>query len=271
MKHRVRLLGRNAVYFAAALASLPFAVLADTSVVQQIEHNGAALTESHTRTLQVKGLKMRAESRNASETYASIYDLEAGKRYRLDPKHKEVFVGDLAAQSKEFEDVWLVRNMQKAFKPTGKKAEFGGQACDEYLFEMQAPGERFHGRQAFLHDSGAVCVSQSIPSGAEFANFVHEAQKRGYTSVAASCSASDSPLGAYLYDERPNLMVLSAKTKSMSKGVPSKPNGMVFIETTMTVVAISSDIIPEDAFRIPSDWKVRKDSQPAVGAIRILR
>jgi hypothetical protein len=244
MERRMRLLGRAAVYFAATLASLPSAVLADTSVVQQIKHNGAYLTESHTRTLQVKGLKMRVESHHGSETYISVYDLEAGKRCRLDPKHKEVFVGDLAAQSKEFEDVWLVKNMQKAFKPTGKKAEISALACDEYLFEMQAPGERYHGKQAFLHDPGAVCVSQSIPSGVEFAHFVHEAQKRGYTSVAASCSASDSPLGAYLYDERPNLMVLSAKTKSMAEGVPGKPSGMVFIETTMTVVAINSDLIP---------------------------
>lgn len=271
MKHRMRFAGKAGLYFAVALASLAATVSADTSVVQQIKHNGAALTESHTRTLQVKGLKMRVESRHGSETYAVIYDLEAGKRYRLDAKHKEVFVGDLAAQSKEFEDVWLVKNMQKAIKPTGKKAEISGLACDEYLFEMQAPGERYHGRQAFLHDSGVVCVSQSIQSGVELTNFVHEAQKRGYTSVAASCIASDSPLGAYLYDERPNLMVLSAKMKSMSEGVPSKPSGTVFIETTMTVVAVNSDLIPEEAFQIPSDWKVMKDSQSAVGAIRILR
>jgi len=66
--------------------------------VQQVKHNGAALTESHTRTLQVKGLKMRMESRRGSETYTYIYDLEAGKRYRLVPKHKEVFVAELAAQ-----------------------------------------------------------------------------------------------------------------------------------------------------------------------------
>jgi hypothetical protein len=269
MKHRVRLLGRTAVYLAAALASLPSAVSADTSIVQQVKHNGAALTESHTRTLQVKGLKMRVESRRGSETYTYIYDLEAGKGYRLDPKHKEVFVGDLAAQSRELEDVWLVKDMQKAIKPTGKKAEIGGLACDEYLVAMQAPGERNHGRQMVLHDTGTLCVSQSIPSGVEFTHFVHEAQKRGYTSLAASCSASRSPLGAYLYDEQSNLMVLSAKTKSFAEGVPGKPSDMVFIETSMTVVAINSDLIPEDAFQIPTDWKVKKDSQPVSG-IRIL-
>jgi hypothetical protein len=54
-------------------------------------------------------------------------------------------------------------------------------------------------------------------------------------------------------------MVLSAKTKSMAEGVPGKPSGMVFIKTTMTVVAINSDLIPEDAFQIPSDWKVKKN------------
>jgi len=213
---------------------------------------------------------MRMESRRGSETYTYIYDLQAGKRYRLVPKHKEVFVADLAAQSRELEDVWLVKDLQKSIKPTGKKAEIGGLACDEYLFAMQAPGDRHHGRQMVLRDTGTVCVSQSIPSGVEFAHFVHEAQERGYTSVAAYCSASDSPLGAYFYDEQPNLLVLSAKTKSVTEGVLGAPSGMLFVETSMTVLGINSDLIPEDAFQIPSDWKVKKDSQP-VGGIRILR
>ena len=113
-------------------------------------------------------------------------------------------------------------------------------------------------------------MSQTIPSGVEFTHFVHEAQKRGYTSVAAYCSPSESALGAYFYDEQPNLLVLSAKTKSATDGVLGVSSGMLFVESSLTVVAISSDLIPEDAFQIPSDWKVKKDSQPVGWSFRNL-
>ena len=46
---------------------------------------------------------MRAEFNHGSETYIYIYDLEAGRKYRLDPKRKEAFVADLASQSEQWQ------------------------------------------------------------------------------------------------------------------------------------------------------------------------
>jgi len=71
--------------------------------VQQVKTDGNMVTDSRTRILQVKGLKMRAEFNHGSETYIYIYDLEAGRKYRLDPKRKEAFVADLASQSEQWQ------------------------------------------------------------------------------------------------------------------------------------------------------------------------
>jgi len=112
-----------------------------------------------------------------------------------------------------------------------------------------------------FHDTGTVCVSQTVPNGNEFANFVHEVQNRGYLASAAACSPTNSPVGAYFYGEEPNVMVLSAKTKSAYEGV-LVPHGMILTESTMKIVATQPDPVPEDIFQIPSDWKVKKDSRP---------
>ena len=132
---------------------------------------------------------MRVESKHGSESHVYIYDLVAGKRYRLEAKQKIAFVMDLGAEERRrLIGVPLFENLRRVIKPTGKQLEIGGMACDEYIFDLQAPTRPYQGISYVLHDSGTVCVSQVIPGGVDIANFVHEAQKRVFLVAAAVCS-----------------------------------------------------------------------------------
>jgi hypothetical protein len=105
-------------------------------------------------------------------------------------------------------------------------------------------------------------MSKTIAAGNELLNFVHEALKRGYGLAAAAASPTYSPVGQYFFGEEPNLMVLSATTESgyesdLDKGHPR----MTAIASTSTVTEISVGSIPDQNFRIPTDWKLKKDKE----------
>lgn len=244
-----------------ALAICPIQVRADITVTQHGKQGGVAPNEVWTRKLRIKGLKMRVEALHGKETHITIYNLEAGKRFRLNPQRKEAFVLDLALLSEHLRGSVIPKNLARAIHPTGKKTESLGTSCDEYTFDLQAPTAPWHGMNAILHDTGTVCVSQNISSGVEFTNFVHEARKRGYTAAAAVCSPTYSSIGFYFYGDEPNVMVLFAKTESAFEGGRGPGlHGISTVENMMSVTEVSSDAIPDEEFQVPADWKIKKDS-----------
>ncbi len=244
-----------------ALALCPIQVRADITVTQHGKRGGVAPNEVWTRKLRIKGLKMRVDALYGKETHITIYNLETGKRFRLNPQRKEAFVLDLAPLSEHLRGSVKPKNLARVIHPTGKKTESLGTSCDEYTFDLQAPTAPWHGMNAILHDTGTVCVSQNISSGFEFTNFVHEAKKRGYTAAAAVCSPTYSSIGFYFYGDEPNVMVLSAKTESAFEGGPVFGlQGMTSVESTMSVTEINSEPILDEEFQVPADWKIKKDS-----------
>jgi hypothetical protein len=154
----------------------------------------------------------------------------------------------------------MLQHLKKVIKPTGQQLEVGGMACDEYTFDLQAPTRPTQGLSSILHDHGTVCVSQIISGGADVANYVHEAKKRGYVSAAAPCSPTPSPIGPSFFGEQTNVLVLSARTESVSETPPGLGLGaMGRVENNTTVTAIRIDLIPEETFQIPADWKVKQE------------
>lgn len=253
---------RRGTILVLALALCPIQVWGDVTVTQHGKLGGTAPNEVWTRKLRIKGLKMRVETLYGKKTRViKIYDLETGKRFRLNPQRKEAFVLDLAPLSEHWRGRVIPKNLARAIHPTGNKTESLGTSCDEYTFDLQAPLAPSDRMNAILHDTGTVCVSQSISSGVEFTNFVHEAKNRGYTAAAAVCSPTVSSIGFYFYGDEPNVMVLFAKTESAYEGGPGGIlHGITTVENTMSVTEISSDAIPDEEFKVPADWKIRKDS-----------
>jgi hypothetical protein len=81
---------------------LPVPVSADVSIVLEGQASrGKVTSEPSTKTLRIKGLKMRVENRHGSDVRVTIYDLELGKRFRLDPARREISIVDLKAVGKK--------------------------------------------------------------------------------------------------------------------------------------------------------------------------
>ena len=90
--------------------------------------------------------------------------------------------------------------------------------------------------------------------------YVQEAKKRGYVAAAAPWSPTPSPIGPSFFGEQTNVMVLSARTESVSETPPGLGLGaMSRVENNTTITAIRTDSIPEGTFQIPADWKVKKE------------
>ena len=172
---------------------------ADVSVAMEVKY-GKATNEPSKRTLRIKGFEMRIESQRGSDARVTIYDLEKGKRFRLDASRREIFVLDLAAVSRRWKTQIIEEKLTRNIQSTGRRKEISGMSCDEYTFELAAPIVPWDGDldrvTQIARDNGTVCVSQNIPAGVEYTAFVHEAKKRGYSLAAAFCSPTFSFVGS---------------------------------------------------------------------------
>lgn len=241
----------------------PIHMLADTMVVEQGAASGRQPKTAWAKTVRIKGSKMRVDSDNGSETHVYVYDLEAGKKYRLDEKKKQVFVTDLAKDGERMKGKVMFQSLRKVIKPTGRQLTVSGMACDEYTFDLQAPSPLWHGMNVILHDHGTVCVTQVIPAGKDVNDFIHEARKKGYLSVEMDFGPSASPIGPSFYGEQANVLVLSSTAESdYEGGVVLDVGGAGSLDTRMTVTSINVEPIADRVFEIPADWKMKKEVEP---------
>lgn len=255
---------------AATWLSLPCTLRADTAVVQQVKEESPAAIQSFTRSLFVRGYKLRMDSKGDSKTLTFIYDLEAGKRYRLDPKRKEVYVADLSYQAKVLQGTLILQQIKSSIRPTGSDLEIDGIRCREFEFDLQAPAPVYHSRQIILHDAGTACLSLHVTGATELTSFVREARKRGYFSAAALFSPTDSVLGAFFYGDESDAMLMFSISKSEPESRSGPLEASPFARMEIKTVSVKTQTFPDDTFRIPPDWKVKQDSLPP-SEIRIFR
>lgn len=243
-------------------------LLADVRVKERITFKDLRGSREVNRIIEIKDLQMRIEG-EASST-VMIYSVEAGKRFRLDASKKEVFVLDLLADSRHMEESFTQKKLSRELQANGKKSRVAGQECDEYTFELQAPfvarGLHFPSEVVghhitYLWDRGTVCLSTVTGAGSDFSNFIREALKRGYSSAVLPISPTLSPIGPYFFEQDTNLFVLGARTESSFKYdiPPSDLPRNLPLEKKAIITEISSDMIPDEDFKIPADWKLSRD------------
>jgi hypothetical protein len=235
-------------------------IFADVRVKERLTFKDLHGSREVNRTIEIKGLQMRIED-EASAT-VMIYSVEAGKRFRFDAPKKEVFVLDLLSASKDMEDAVTQKKLSRELRPSGKKSRVAGQDCDEYTFELQAPYHSGGAPPTHLWDRGTVCVSSVAAAGSDFTSFIREAMKRGYVRAVMPISPSLSPIGPYFFGQDTNLFVLGARTESSFKSEQIPPPRIPPAERKAIITEIRSDMIPDEDFQIPVDWKLGKDKDP---------
>ena len=251
--------GKSLAMASIFLSAMPGLSKADVSMTKHAKHRGTVSFEL-TSTLRIKGLKMRIDTTQNGDNHVSIYDLGSGKAYKLDSKRKRVIVVDLKSASDDIKGRFFPDKLRRVIKETGNKKEIGGMSCDEYTFDIQAPTAPSLIGILVQHDSGTVCVSQTIPEGVEVTNFVLEAKKRGYMIAMGVFSPSQSAMGSYFFGPQPNVMVLAASCESRLNSHVMEFSAMTEVTNTFTISDIRSDPIPDEDFQIPPDWKQKKES-----------
>ncbi len=249
-----------------AIVSILVAVTADISKadVSMTQHGRRVGPSSGqwTRTLRIKGLKMRIDTMRDGDNFITIYDLSSGKGYQLYPKSKEAIVVDLKSASRP-QNRLSTDEFRRSIKETGKKKEIGGMSCSEYTFAWhESDSDVRYGVGTALDASGNFCVSQTIPEGIEIASFVQEAMKRGYRVATSALSPTQSSIGSYFFGQEPNMLVVGSMIETRIRNTFPGRNSetMATITDTFTASDIKSDLIPDEDFQIPTDWKLKKES-----------
>jgi len=233
---------------------------ADVSMTQHGKQTGPSSGE-WTRTVRIKGLKMRIDTTRNGDNFITIYDLGSGKGYQLYPKRKEAIVVDLKSASGP-QNGRTRDEFRRSIRETGKKKETGGMSCSEYTFDWQesASAPRY-GIATVLNASGTFCVSQTVPEGIEVASFVQEAMKRGYRVATSALSPTQSSIGSYFFGQEPNMLVVGSIIETRIKNTgPDRKSETIAITDTFTTSDIKSDSISDDNFQIPADWKQKQES-----------
>jgi hypothetical protein len=203
---------------------------------------------------------MRIDTVRKGENFVTIYDLGSGKGYQLDSKRKEIIVADLKSASGSKNES-SAEELKHIFRETGKKQEIGGIGCNEYTFDTPGPSAApGHGVLFVQNESGALCVSQTVPEGIEVAHFVQEAIKRGYGVAAGALSPTKALIGFYFLGQEPNMLIVAATVHSRTKGPGIGSGTVTSITITFTINDMKSDSIPDDFFQIPADWKQKKEA-----------
>ena len=86
MERFLKLYGRATLSLFSVIFLLPFNVFADATIQQKGTSSGRTSKTSWSRTRRIKGTKMRVDAVNGLGSFLLIYDLDGGKRYRLDEK-----------------------------------------------------------------------------------------------------------------------------------------------------------------------------------------
>lgn len=252
---------KSVVFVSILIATCADTSNADVSMTQHGKLGGPSPGE-WTRTLRIKGLKMRIDTTRDGNNFITIYDLNSGKGYQLYPKSKEAIVVDLKSASGPQNG--LSRDeFRRSIKETGRKKEIGGISCSEYTFDWHesAPFQPY-GIATSQDTSGNFCVSEAIPEGREVASFVQEAIKRGYRVATSALSPTQSSMGSYFFGQEPNMLVVGSIIESRIKdrGPGSTSGTVATITNTFAISDIKSDPIPDEDFEIPPDWKQKKES-----------
>jgi len=249
-----------------ALVTILIAVSADISradvLMTQHGKRVGYPSEKWTRTLRIKGLRMRVDGTKNGNEFIIIYDLNSGKAYQLYPKHKEAIVVDLKLASAT-PNGRLPDEFRRSIKETGNKKDIGGVNCNEYKLDFQVSvAKPRHLGDEVLNTNGTFCVSQTTPEGVEVANFVQEAMKRGYGVATSLLSPTQSSFGSYLFDQEPNMLVVGStiETRIKTTFVQGKSEFMGTATDTLTTSEIKSESISDEYFQIPNDWKQKQST-----------
>jgi hypothetical protein len=247
---------------AAVLGLLATPAIADVTVTAQVAAKGGE-TESITY---IKGLKMRSDSSVLGTPTTTIVDVEAQKFISINHKKKEVVVYDLA---KFREDLGKSVNSAAAvasLKPNSERREIAGKACVGYDMSMTMPMALGQGApEMTMMMSGPVFIAKGAPGSADYARFHNAAAEKGFVmSDPRAAKANPQAQGmTHLYKAIadtggiPYYMEMSVKIDGggpMGGMMNKMMGGAAF---TQTVTAVSTDVVPDDKFALPADYKVK--------------
>jgi len=202
---------------------------------------------------------MRIDTTRNGKSRISIFDLDSGKAYWLNPEGKEVIVVDLKSASEHLKGDFMSEKLKRVIQATGKNRKISGISCNEYTFDLKASHlPTYGGSPTSQEDTGMACVSTTTPGGLEVTAFVQEAKRRGYILATEQLNPSGTSIGAYFFDEDANELVVAATSES-SFILPFGPSSRSSSTTRASAIDdMNSDPIPDEEFQIPPDWKYKK-------------
>jgi hypothetical protein len=247
--------------FAAVLpgiAILAFAVIASAGVVvdeQQVIDQPNGQKVNHARTVMIEGDKQKSIIDSGKR--AVITDLGKGTMTMVDGARKTYVEFPFPPKGGGMAAMQAGLSPTISFKKTGGHDEIIGYSCNEYSGVGTVGGNSV---------SMSGCFSDSAPGAAEYSNFQREmADKVKGTPVASMGRIPQGvPLRLTITTTIHNLPT-TGMTAQQANSVNQLLANRQFVTST-TVSKITTESVPADSFRVPSDYQ-KQQLPPMLGGM----
>ena len=218
---------------------------------------------------QIKGSKSRTDVEMGPQTIATVIDLTTKQAIMLRPAEKTATVldpGTAGAPAKP-----LPVKIDATVKPTGKKRDIDGHACDEFSITMNMDMAADSGippaQAAMLKDvkmsmTGFVWVSKTAPGSVEYQAFQTNAAKLASSVLAGLSRGMPSGMEQVIsgFKDAPGIPYLTELTMNVEGSgemveVMKKLGQMKIISR---VTSISTNPLPDSLFVVPDGYKLVK-------------
>jgi hypothetical protein len=255
-------------------------LLADVTVTTTTKMEGgpaAGMMTSPPQTVtRIRGNKQRTDMSVMGQTYSTIIDLDARQMVvlRADNHTAQVVSFDAANAAGAAKPTMTLPKVDGSLEPTGRSQSIGGVSCDEYRFSMtvdmanagtaQMPPEVAESmKDVKMLMKGSVWMAKDVPGAAEYMAF-QKAMAKANIQMPAPGGRMGGPSVdrlSRLFTGTEGLAYMTEMEMSVEGSAPMVAmmnQAMTGMHVTNQVTNVSTDKIADDAFAVPSDYKVVK-------------
>jgi hypothetical protein len=237
---------------------------ADLLILEKVSGKGTAGT---TRSIYIKGQRMRIDVSQGKDSRSTVYDLPAGTIVALNADKKRAEVRAMSARYTEVETLYPRQRTSVTVEPTGATKEIAGIASEEYTFLVTVPMTA-KGTQPAMTMSGSAWLAKSAPGTADYDAFATAAIERqlvvGYISgnrILLAIARGRTELYRALAALNGIPSSIDMKIRFEGKGMlTALLNKAASGEHASVVTRISVDPMADTLFSIPEGWK-RQDKK----------
>lgn len=234
---------------------------ADVLIKETLTTTAGGRVLQATRTIEIKGERMRIAVEQDGQPTVTLFDLPAGVTIALEAAKRRASVTSMAARAAELEKKVPRARVTTTMTVAGAAREIAGVSCQDHRFTIRVPATTDGDQIVVL--SGTACVAPAAPGAADYEAFARAAAARDL--VIGYASSNKFPLAVTrgrteLYRELAKVRgipyAIETTSNAEGKGLFNRMlNKLVAATSVSTVTSVTTTPLEDAHFAVPGGWK----------------